>query len=254
MSIQEDALQWMIDECYSSPRAEQQLDIDRVAQRLLLVNDVSLLTTAYTAQNILLDLFSTDPSHGYVEELRKECAAALAEAGGVWTLDAVRKLRLVDSALRESMRMNPFGSLLLPRKVASPNGIELEGWSERIPQGTRIALPVLPIHYDEKHYTDPHTYDPFRFVSYKAAQDGSPRETEVKSTVTLDDTFMSFGVVGRNACPGRFFAHLEVKIYIANILLNYDVEYLPQRPEPTYMMWVRYPVDAKLRIRRKATN
>lgn len=244
----------MINECYSSPRPKEQLHLDRVCRRLLLVNDVSLLTTAYTAQNLLLDLFSTDPSRGYVEELRQECASALAEAGGVWTIDAVKKLRLVDSAIRESMRMNPFGTLLLPRKVVSPDGIKLDGLPGRIPQNTRLALPVQPIHYDEKNYPNAKQYDPFRFVNHTLGQDGSTLERQVKSAVTLDDAFMSFGVVGRNACPGRFFAHMEVMLFIANVLLNYEVEYIASRPTPLYMMWVRYPSDVKIRVRRRAAN
>jgi hypothetical protein len=71
------------------------------------------------AQNLILDLFSTDPSLGYVETLRKECATVLAEAGGKWTRAAVVKLTLVDSCIRESMRLNPFAIVGLPRTVSN---------------------------------------------------------------------------------------------------------------------------------------
>ena len=76
-----------------------------------------MLTTAYTAQNLILDLLSTDPSLDYVNILRKECENALSESQGNWDYEVVKKLRLVDSAIRESIRMNPFGTLSLPRKV-----------------------------------------------------------------------------------------------------------------------------------------
>ncbi|KAI9155656.1 Cytochrome P450 monooxygenase gloP [Paramyrothecium foliicola] len=248
----EDALQWMIDECYASSKPEEHLTLKRLCNRLLLVNDVSLLTTSYTAQNVILDLFSTDPKDGYVDKLREECKRALKEGGGVWTPGAVKKLQLVDSAIRESMRLNPFGTLLLPRKVVSTEGIAMEGWAGNLPQGSRIALPVQPIHHDENNYPDPHTYNPFRFVEFGG--DDIMQVKQLKSTVTLDDSFMSFGVPGRNACPGRFFALLETKIYVATVLLNYDVQFLPSRPEPVHMMWMRYPSDAKLRVRRRAVT
>lgn len=74
--LQNDALQWIIDECYSSKDPTAQLHPKRVCQRLLFVNDVSILTTAYTAQNFILDLFSTDPSRGYAGILRRECEEA----------------------------------------------------------------------------------------------------------------------------------------------------------------------------------
>ncbi len=71
-------------------------------------------------QNFILDLFSTDPSLGYVDALREECAAVFHEHGS-WTRSAVEKLTLVDSAIRESMRLSPVGTIMLPRKVGSPS-------------------------------------------------------------------------------------------------------------------------------------
>lgn len=76
-----------------------------------------MLTTACAAQDFTLDLFSTDPSLGYVDTLRRECKNALSESDRKWTLEAVKKLRLVDSTILESMRMNYFGTLTLPREV-----------------------------------------------------------------------------------------------------------------------------------------
>jgi hypothetical protein len=54
---------------------------------------------------------------GYVDALRDEAASVLAKAGGVWTRDAVRDLKLIDSMIRESMRLNPFAIVGLPRTV-----------------------------------------------------------------------------------------------------------------------------------------
>lgn len=115
---QKDGLQWIIDESYATGQPAQ-LDPKRVSHRLLLVNDISLHSTSFTMQNLILDLFSSDPSLGYVEALREECASVLEEAGGSWTRDAVKKLKLVESAIRESMRLSPFGSLAIQRTVSS---------------------------------------------------------------------------------------------------------------------------------------
>lgn len=82
------------------------------------MNDISLHSTSFTVQNVILDLFSSDPSLGYVETLREEARVVLAKAGGVWTRDAVRDLKLIDSMIRESMRLNPFAICGLPRTVS----------------------------------------------------------------------------------------------------------------------------------------
>ncbi|OTA76494.1 hypothetical protein M434DRAFT_38838 [Hypoxylon sp. CO27-5] len=245
-----DALQWIIDDCYASINSKDQLSLKRVCHRLLLVNDISMLTTAFTAQNFILDLFSTNPSLGYAETLREECKRALEESDGKWTHETVRKLRLVDSAIRESMRLSPLGSLLLPRRVGDSDGINVEGWDIPIPKQTRIALPVEAIHYDEDIYPNASQYDPFRFTQLGKSTDDK-QNNRFKSTVTLDKDFLAFGVPGRNACPGRFFALLELKIFVAELLLNYEVEYLKSRPMPLHMMWVKYPSDAKIRIKKR---
>lgn len=69
---------------------------------------------------MILDLYSSDPSLGYVDTLREEATGVLAKAGGSWTRDAVRDLKLIDSMIRESMRLNPFAIVGLPRTVSVP--------------------------------------------------------------------------------------------------------------------------------------
>lgn len=70
-------------------------------------------------QNVILDIYNADDSFAIVEALREECAAVLKEAGGSWTRNALQKLKLVDSTIRESMRLTPFASVGLPRTVGS---------------------------------------------------------------------------------------------------------------------------------------
>lgn len=109
-------MQWVIEESYTSPLPDE-LREDRVWHRLLIINNVSLLTTSYTIQNTILDLYSSNPAHGYVETLRDEAKQALKSTDGVWTAETVNRLPLMDSAIRESMRASPLGPLMLARTV-----------------------------------------------------------------------------------------------------------------------------------------
>ncbi|RYP59541.1 hypothetical protein DL769_008483 [Monosporascus sp. CRB-8-3] len=269
-----DGLQWIIDECYGSSRPSQ-LDPKRVCHRLLLINDVSLHTTAFTMQDFILNLFSTDPSLGYVEILREECATVLGEAGGVWTRNAVEKLKLVDSAIRESMRLSPVGTIMLPRKVKHTGGLPLRNAKYPVPVGTDISVPIQPIHHDESIYPEARRYLPFRFAEPEAVlrirgrlglgdteksgrgagEPPAPKQEEarVKSTVMLDEDFLSFGVSGKHACPGRFFALVEMKLFVAHLLLNYEVEYLQERPAPVNIIWLNHPSNATVRVRKRIT-
>jgi cytochrome P450 len=266
--VQKDALQWIIDECYLTENPAQ-LDPKRVSHRLLLVNDISLHSTAFTVQNVILDLFSQDPSLGFVEALREQCKTVLAEAGGSWTRDAVRKLTLVDSTIRESMRLSPFGTIGLPRTVVHPDGIKLDNTDVTVPQGTVFAVPMEPVHYDEDIYPDARKFNAFRFAqpsavknvfdSFTSKEDieaarlseanGDPKKP--KSSVSLDDAFLGFGF-GKYACPGRFFALNEMKIFMAHMLLNYDVEYLKVRPQHMNIISLKLPLNkGTIRVRRR---
>lgn len=247
---QQDGLQWLIEESYASPLTGE-LDPERVWHRLLIMNNVSLLTTSYTVQNVLLDLISSDPSLGYVDALRNEAAAALESTGGIWTAESVDKLRLMDSAIRESMRVSPMGPLMLARTVMHPDGINLEGCGIKADHKTILTVPLEAIHYDEDIYPDARRFNPFRFYKPKEeAGVGDKESARQKLIVSLDDGFLSFGT-GRWACPGRFFASVEMKMFMATALLDYEFEHLPKRPQPWHVLWMNLTPLSELRVRHR---
>lgn len=128
------------------------------------------------------------------------------------------------------------------------------------------------IHFDPDFYTDPTRFHPFRYCTpaqvegtrtqrfYKAQNqeiitsltNRPSASTKGKSTVSLDDKFLSFGF-GRHACPGRFFAMHEIKLMMAYILMNYEVEFFSQRPEQFRIMWAQLPKEGThFKVRRRA--
>ncbi|KAI1207437.1 ent-kaurene oxidase [Annulohypoxylon truncatum] len=251
-----DGLQWIIDECHASGNPAH-LSPERVCHRLLLVNDISMHSTSFTVHNVILDLASVDESTGYIEALREECRTVLQEAGGTWTFDAVKKLKLVDSAIRESMRLTPFASTGLPRT--------LENATTSIPPGTVLSVPIEAIHHDEDLYPDSGQFKAFRFsrpLKLGNVLNGFPKDGKVdraqtdtlKSSATLDDAFLGFGF-GRHACPGRFFALNEMKMFVAYMLLNYDLEHIKTRPKLIDLMWLKLPFhNGRVRVRRRDTS
>ncbi|KAI1204700.1 ent-kaurene oxidase [Annulohypoxylon truncatum] len=275
----EDGLQWIIDECYATNEPAQ-LDPVRVTHRLVFMNDISMHSTSYTVQNVILDLAAADPSLGHIESLREESARVLKEAGGSWTRQAVTKLKLVDSVVRESMHLSPFNSVGLPRTVIDPHGVTVQQGESiwNIPQGTILTIPVEPIHYDDSIYPGAKQFQPFRFAQPGAVRDivdhaveasasESGHETmakglapstpgfnsEQKQSATIDDAFLGFGF-GKHACPGRFFALNEVKIFVAHMVLHYDIEHLKEgRARMTPLIWLNIPLfnNINVRVRRR---
>lgn len=77
---------------------------------------------------------------------------------------------------------------------------------------------------------------------------------KAKSPVSLDDAFLGFGF-GKHACPGRFFALHEMKLFVAHMLLNYEIEPLPTRAPAWPLVWLNLPLNgAKIRVRRRAES
>ncbi|TRX87809.1 hypothetical protein FHL15_011302 [Xylaria flabelliformis] len=260
-SDQEDALQWCIEESYATGDPDH-LDPMRIALRLVYLNDISTHSTSFTAANVILDLASSDPSLGYIKALREESARVLKEADGSWTRQAVSELKLIDSTIRESMRMSPFNSIGVPRTVIEPHGITVQQGNStmKLPQGTIIGVPVAPIQYDEKFYPNAKEFHPFRFAPdamlhrdisslHNISENPKGSVTREKASVMIDESFLHFGF-GKHACPGRFFAMNEVKIFVAHMVLHYDIEHLVEgRPKLKPILWLNAPIMGNFNVR-----
>lgn len=93
------------------------MEARNIAHRLIIFHFSNIDPTSIALSHILLDLYSTPPSKGYVNTLREECETVLKETGH-WSKDAVSRLELLDSTLRESMRHSGYGWTALLRRVS----------------------------------------------------------------------------------------------------------------------------------------
>ena len=67
------------------------------------------------------------------------------------------------------------------REVVKENGVQFPD-GQIVPKGAWLAIPAVGIHYDERFYPSPETYDPFRFVpdSAKDAETAGPTANVLK--------------------------------------------------------------------------
>ena len=71
--------------------------------------------------------------------------------------------------------------------------------------------------------------------------------------VNTTDTFLAFGH-GRHACPGRFFSNYELKLLFACFVLNYDLEFLQERPMGGWLSDFCVQPDVALGVKRREQN
>jgi cytochrome P450 len=269
-STSDNFIQWLITKAKSED-IPNQLDLETVAHRILIVHFFSVNTLTFAVTNAIFDLFSS-PSPNTLEELRQEASQVLAEENGIWTKPGVAKMNLLDSAIRESLRSNGFSAVGLGRKIIADKGLTLDN-GVLIPKGIRIAVANYGLHHDADLYPHPNEYDAFRFSRRRGElmSNSNGQEVESKSNgknsgnekttsvlahrnlsmVSTSPTYMAFGH-GRHACPGRFFAANTMKLIMAYIMLYYNVQPLEQRPENEGMAEaIVPPLKATLRVRRR---
>lgn len=128
------------------------------------------------------------------------------------------RMRLLDSFLKESARMDCFPTTL--RRIALRDVRFRDG--TLLPQGAYCMIAPAPMK-DSSFYTpDALVFDGFRYIKLRqaASERGSTGEQYQYCSVSNQDTVFGLGV---HACPARFFATFQVKLLVAYMLLHYDM-------------------------------
>ncbi|EPE34336.1 Cytochrome P450 [Glarea lozoyensis ATCC 20868] len=251
-----DVLQWIIEESFAR-NDPKELDPRMITQRLLALNFVAIDTTHMSMAHTILDLYRSPNSDDFLVGLREECERVLQANGGQWTKSGLDDLVCVDSTIRESMRYSDLGYISLTRMVVDPKGTQFNANGTNsssplsVPPGIRICVPAHAIHRDAALYPSPYEFQAFRFSKAREKYRGTQTElSEPKvSIVTTTDKFLPFGH-GRHACPGRFFAAQQMKLMLAYLVQNYDVEKLSTKIQNKIMVGTTKP-DASLKIKVK---
>ncbi|KAF3010115.1 hypothetical protein E8E14_000951 [Neopestalotiopsis sp. 37M] len=202
----ETLLSWMI-QC---AQGEEQ-DARHLAHLEIVISLAAIHTSQMNAVHVLYDL-AARPHH--IAELRDEIRAVVAAKQGRWDKTSYAQLRKLDSFMKESQRFNPPSVLSYHRVMTQAYRMDDGTY---LPRGTHIAMPVQAIQNDPALIENPDVFDGFRY--YRRRQD--PAQTHLHQFATTEKTQLNFGH-GRAACPGRFFASLEIKCILVHLIMNYD--------------------------------
>ncbi|KAF2878219.1 cytochrome P450 monooxygenase-like protein [Massariosphaeria phaeospora] len=173
----------------------------------------SIHTSQMNAVHVLYDL-AAHPQ--YIEELREEIKKILAEDGKwtSWKKPSFYKLKKLDSFMRESQRMNP-PTLLSYHRVMLHDHMLQDG--TLLPKGSHIAMAVNEIQNDNNVTPSPEQFDPMRYYRLRQREG----HTHLHQFATTETNVLNFGH-GKYACPGRFFAALEIKNILVRLIMDYD--------------------------------
>nr|CAP07651.1 P450 monooxygenase [Sphaceloma manihoticola] len=198
-----DAIDWL-----EELATDKNLNYDPAASQLSLSTAALHSSTDFFAQ-LLLDLAERP---GLAEELRQEAAKVVNTEG--WSKGSLFDLKLMDSVMKESQRLKPI-SLASMRRYTTADVKMSSG--DVIPKGSLTVVSAYR-HWDEKTYERPDEFDGHRFLRMRS-QEGKEHQAHL---VSATQDHFGFGY-GLHACPGRFFAAEEVKIVLAQMLLQYEI-------------------------------
>ncbi|MHC5744952.1 MAG: cytochrome P450 [Nostoc sp.] len=132
-------------------------------------------------------------------------------------------LPYLNAVCNEALRIYPTQLFAFPRLVEST--VEMMGYE--LNPGTILIANIYSTHQREDLYPSPKEFQPERFLEKQF----SPYE------------FLPFGG-GSRVCIGGSFALFEMKLILATILANYELELVSQRPErPKYGGLICYPAS-----------
>lgn len=215
-----DMVQWMVESASGNDR-----DPGVLSHNMLFLSLAAVHTSSATTIHALFDLCANPE---YIEPIREEIASEVAKHG--WTLSAIANMKRLDSFIKESQRLNQAVLMTFNRKVAKLLRFE-DGTT--LGAGTYITMPSDSVARDPDIYDDPEHFDGYRF--YDRRMEGG-KEANRHQFASTGPESLAFGQ-GKNACPGRFFAGMQIKVVLANVLLNYNISFPPgqtERPKNLY--------------------
>ncbi|KAF4472123.1 putative cytochrome P450 monooxygenase (lovA) [Fusarium albosuccineum] len=202
---------------------------------------LAIHTTYDLLQQTMIDL-GRNPQ--FIEPLRKEVIEKLSVDG--WKKTSLFKMKLLDSAIKETQRLKP-GSIVTMRRYVTED-ITLSS-NLVLKKGTRLNVDNRRLN-DPAVYEHPEVYNPYRFFEMRS-EAGKDHMAQLVST---SSNHLGFGH-GEHSCPGRFFAANEIKVALCHILVKYDWKLAPNtetKPDTRGMIAKSSPVTDIL-VRRRAS-
>ncbi|RAQ66054.1 cytochrome P450 monooxygenase [Aspergillus flavus] len=167
------------------------------------------------------------------QRLREEVRSTFSSEDDI-NLSSAAKLPYMLACVEEALRMYPPGAIGPPR-VTPKGGAEILG--ARIPGRTYVSIHHWALYRREEYFTDPHTFHPERFL-------GDPRFSNDRHNV-----LQPFHI-GPRSCLGRNLAYSEMRLILALLFFNFDMELSDDSQDwiqqKNVIMWQRGPLKVHL--------
>ncbi|RXM34347.1 24-hydroxycholesterol 7-alpha-hydroxylase, partial [Acipenser ruthenus] len=163
----------------------------------------------------------TDEGAGDLSDLVRTVMEEIASSFGdkdktksILSESELQQLPYIQWCVLEAIRLRSPGTIT--RKVVRP--IKIQNYI--IPPGDMLMLSPFWAHRDPRYFPEPEKFMPERW-----------KKANLEKNVFLEG-FVAFGG-GRYQCPGRWYALMEIQMFIGLILYKYELTLLDSLPKPS---------------------
>ncbi|EAQ88706.1 hypothetical protein CHGG_05325 [Chaetomium globosum CBS 148.51] len=200
-----------------SKREEWNLDLQRLQSNATLIAAAGSETTASLMAGVTFHLLQNPEA---LEKLNKEVRSAFKSADEI-TIASVSRLPYLLACLNEGLRRYPPAVSNLPRDVHEGGEMIAGEW---VNENTIVEIQQYAINHSSQHWRDPFAFRPERWLNKIDADLGEAKERDEKD-IDGDrlDAMQTFSVGPRN-CVGRNLAYAEMRVVMARMVFEFDME------------------------------
>jgi cytochrome P450 len=219
-------------------RAETDMTDEDVSGNVLTMLLAGEDTTANTLAWMIWLLYRNPTA---LEGARDEVDRVLGTHALVESIEQLSMLQEVQACANEAMRLKPVAPIIINQAAED---VVVAG--VLVPKGTLVVCVMRPAGRDEKHFSQPEAFQPARWRSLAP-------EGDKKSLSSAKRVVMPFGA-GARICPGRYLALAEIKMVVAMLLSNFELEQVgvPDGREPAERLTLTMaPVGLRMKLRKR---
>ncbi|KAF1992220.1 cytochrome protein [Aulographum hederae CBS 113979] len=181
-----------------------------------------------------------------MKKVTEEVRAAFQAEDEINVINATNRLPYLLACIDEGFRMYPPVPGGLPRRTKKGKTTMIDRWE--VPGDTNVSVHQTAAYWSPLNFNRADEYHPERFQPGWDAPD-SPWKDDNKAVIN------PFSLGPRN-CVGKNLAYAEMRLVLARMLWNFDMELLPESKgwvygQKAYGLWHKPTMNVKLSLRKR---
>uniref|UniRef100_A0A1Y1MUP6 Cytochrome P450 n=2 Tax=Photinus pyralis TaxID=7054 RepID=A0A1Y1MUP6_PHOPY len=221
-------------------QGEEGITLGEINTTFMVLTTAGSETTATTLAGTLMYLVQNEAG---LDALVREIRSSFQNEQEI-TLDALRRLPVLNAVISEGLRLCPAVPWILPRKVPVGGGTVCGIW---LPGGTSVSIQAYTMYRDPSHFHEATSFLPERWFPEASSDTQSVFYNDQRQAV------QPFSI-GPRSCMGQYIAWAEMRLILSRLLWKFDIEAVKEnmiRWEDlrTFLLVEKKPVILKLKVR-----